>query len=176
MPRGRRRLTLALSAMAAVALLAMMAHTVLSTTLRTVADDPVYGTYEIVESWYLPIIGLVGLLAAHLQGEHIRVTALVDRFPQLDQRVISIARAATAALFCFFVAVFSFRQGLEDTAVGMTAGVTTIPIWPVLLMVPVAFFVLGCFYVADVVGRIRQERDPAEEPLGQQGEGAAELR
>lgn len=176
MLRGRRRLTLALSTMAAVILFAMMAHTVLSTLLRTFAGAPIYGTYEVVESWYLPIIGLVGLVAAHLQNEHIQVTALVERLSPRDRRVVGIVRAGVGALFCFFVAVFSFRQGLEDASVGTTAGVTTIPIWPVILLVPVAFFVLGCFYVAEVVTQLKGERGAKVELLAQQDEDAAEPR
>lgn len=171
----KRRLTIALSATAAVALICMMMHTVVNTLLRTLVSSPMYGTYEIVESWYLPIIGLVGMLAAHLQGEHIQVTALVDRLPWATQRAVRIVRTVAGALLCFFVTIFSLVRGFENTAIGMTAGVTTIPIWPVTLFVPVAFFVLGCFYISDIVADIRG-RGPAADLSTPQVDHATDTR
>lgn len=157
MDRRRRRLIITLSAIAAVTLIGMMLHTVVNTLLRTVANAPIYGTYEVVESWYLPLIGLVGILAAHLQGEHIQVTALVGTMARRDQKYLRAFRAALCALLCFFVAVSSFLRGLGDAEVGMTAGVTSIPIWPIILLVPAMFLALGCFYASDLIADLRGE-------------------
>lgn len=150
MRQSRRRLTIALSTVGGIALGFMMFHTILSTVLRTVANNPIYGTYEMVESWYLPTIALVGLLAAHLQGEQIQVAALVERMPTRTQHPLKIAGAGLSAALCFFIAIFSLREGIADAAMGMTAGVTTIIIWPFILLVPVAFGVLSWFYIADL--------------------------
>lgn len=150
MRQSRRRLTIALSTVGGIALGFTMLHTILSTVLRTVANSPIYGTYEVVESWYLPTIALVGLIAAHLQGEQIQVNAIVERLPTRARHSLKIAGAGVSAAFCFFIAFFSLRQGIEDADVGMTAGVTTIIIWPFILLVPVAFGVLGWFYIAEV--------------------------
>lgn len=150
MRRSSRRLTIVLSAVGAVALGCMMLHTILNSVLRTVGSSPIYGTYEIVESWYLPIIALGGLIAAQLQGEHIQVRALIERLPEGQQRSLEMIRAGGSATLCFIIAVFSLLGGLEDAAVGMTAGVTTIIIWPFILLVPVAFAALGSLYIADL--------------------------
>lgn len=150
MRQSRRRLTIALSTVGGIALGFTMFHTILSTLLRTVANNPIYGTYEVVESWYLPTIALVGLIAAHLQGEQIQVTALVERMSPRGQHSLRVAAAGLSGIFCLLIAISSLRQGIGDAAVGMTAGVTTIIIWPFILLVPVAFGVLGWFYIAEV--------------------------
>lgn len=138
-----------LSAVGAVALGCMMLHTILNSMLRTVGNNPIYGTYEVVESWYLPIIALGGLIAAQLQGEHIQVKVLIERLSEGQQRSLEMIRTGGSAILCFIIAVFSLLGGLEDAAVGMTAGVTTVIIWPFILLVPVAFSALGCLYIAD---------------------------
>ena len=63
----------------AAAVIVMMLHIVIHALTRSLFDAPIYGTNEIVEYWYLPIVALLGIPAAQLQKEHITVTMAIER-------------------------------------------------------------------------------------------------
>src|SRR5699024_579119 len=57
----------------AAEIIVMMVHIVVHALTRSLFDAPIYGTNEIVEYWYLPVVALLGIPAAQLQKEHITV-------------------------------------------------------------------------------------------------------
>lgn len=149
---------------ATVALVVMMVHIVLNVVLRVLFNRPIYGTFEIVEFWYLPINALLGLIAAQLMREHIQVTAFMDLVPAGQRRVLhAIAVGVTAAL-ALLVTVGSLMLGIDEAAHQTTAGVTDIPAWPLQLLVPVAFLLLGLLLFAPAVEPEEEGLDDAEFP------------
>ena len=124
-----------LSVLTAIAVVAMMLHVVAHALMRFFLNSPLYGTNEIVSYWYLPIVALLGIPAAHLQKEHITVVLLVENLGRKVQNVFM---------------VFGFREAMDKMSMGATAGVTDIVTWPVYFLVPLVFFVLAALYILDI--------------------------
>jgi TRAP-type C4-dicarboxylate transport system permease small subunit len=139
----------------ATAIIVMMLHIVTHAVARSVFNAPIYGTNEIVEYWYLPLVALLGIPAAQLQKEHITVTMAVDR-----------ARSATATVFKFFACIlgvlasaafawFGMMKALQTTAIRSTADVSEIITWPVYYLVPIVFVLLGLLFILEAVVIVR---------------------
>lgn len=145
----------ALSTLTVLALVAMMLHTVANAVSRRFFDAPLDGTNELVAYWYLPIIALVGFVAAHWRREHIRVSLVVDRLRLRNQVEYLVLSRVIGILLCVALSWFGLSEALRNLSVGMTAGVTSLVVWPVSFLVPVVFVLLGILFVADIVRAVR---------------------
>ncbi|MCT1433498.1 TRAP transporter small permease [Dietzia maris] len=155
-----------LAAIASVALVAMMLHVVAHGVWRHVFDAPFYGTNEIVAYWYMPVLVLVGLLAAQTRSEHISVTILVDSLAAKARTAMLVVGRVLGFLVSIGFAWYGLGEAVKKYEMGTTAGITTIPMWPITFLVPVVFVVLALLYVATPI------------PARPQGEGdtSAELK
>lgn len=135
----------------ASAIIVMMLHIVTHAVARSVFNTPIYGTNEIVEYWYLPIVALLGIPAAQLQKEHITVTLAVDRARPATAAVFRIFACLLGVLVSLAFAWFGLTETVENTAIGSTADVSAIITWPVYFLVPVVFVLLAVLYVLDAV-------------------------
>lgn len=139
-----------LSVLTAIAVVAMMLHVVAHALMRFFLNSPLYGTNEIVSYWYLPIVALLGIPAAHLQKEHITVVLLVENLGRKVQNVFLVFACLMGALVSIGFMVFGFREAMDKMSMGATAGVTDIVTWPVYFLVPLVFFVLAALYILDI--------------------------
>ncbi|GAA1847392.1 TRAP transporter small permease [Brevibacterium marinum] len=151
----------------AAAIIVMMVHIVVHALARSLFDAPIYGTNEIVEYWYLPIVALLGIPAGQLQKEHITVTMVVDRARSATAAVLKIFACILGALVSLAFAWFGLMKALENTAIGSTADVSAIITWPVYYLVPIVFVLLAVLYILDAVviartGRPDPDLDPGE--------------
>lgn len=153
----------ALAAVAAVVLIAMMLHTVANAVSRRFFSLPLDGTNELVAYWYLPVIALAGFVATHWRREHIRVSLVVDRLPLRNQIEYLVLNRVLGLLVCLGLAWYGLLKALENLEVGLTAGVSSIVVWPVSFVVPVVFVLLGALFVADIVQAVRGRQPRPEE-------------
>src|SRR5699024_7793184 len=121
----------------ATAIIVMMVHIVVHALARSLFDAPIYGTNEIVEYWYLPVVALLGIPAAQLQKEHITVTMVIERARPATASVFTIFACVLGALVSLAFAWFGLDKALENMAIGQTADVSDIITWPVYFLVPV---------------------------------------
>jgi TRAP-type C4-dicarboxylate transport system permease small subunit len=135
----------------ATAIIVMMLHIVTHALARSLFDAPIYGTNEIVEYWYLPIVALLGIPAAQLQKEHITVTMAIERARPATAAVFTIFACVLGALVCLAFAWFGLSKALDNMAIGSTADVSSIITWPVYFLVPIVFVLLAVLYVLDSV-------------------------
>lgn len=162
MTRFRTTLMRVVTVAASVVLIAMMLHTVVSALSRSLFNRPLFGTYETAEYWYLPLVSVFGLLAAHFAREHIQVTAFTGLLPRGLQASSRILMRILGALTCFAIGAATLVKGVEDARVGTTAGLTDIPSWPPLLVIPVAFLLYGMLLLLpDAPATKSPEPDPA---------------
>ena len=147
----------------AAAVIVMMLHIVTHALARSLFDAPIYGTNEIVEYWYLPIVALLGIPAAQLQKEHITVTMAVERAKLATAAVFTVFACILGALVSVAFAWFGLSKALENTAIGSTADVSDVITWPVYYLVPVVFVLLAVLYVLDVVAILRRRTEAGEE-------------
>jgi len=136
-----------LALIASLALLAMMIHVVAHGLRRHAFNAPFYGTNEIVAYWYMPVLVLVGLLAAQIRGEHISVTILVDSLASKARTAMLVMGRALGFLVSIGFAWYGLAEAVKKYDMGTTAGITTIPMWPITFLVPVVFVLLALLYV-----------------------------
>lgn len=153
------RLNQALSAITAVVLIVMMVHITLHALMRFFFSAPIYGTNEMVQFWYLPLVALLGIPAAQLQRQHITVTLATERMRFWSAAIFRIFAAVLGAIVSTLWAWFGFRKALDRMALGATAGVTDIVVWPIYFLVPAAFGLLAILYVVEMFA-IRNLADP----------------
>lgn len=157
------RLNKALSIITAVVLIVMMVHIVLHAVLRFSLSAPIYGTNEMVQYWYLPLVALLGIPAAQLQKQHITVTLATERMNFWNAAIFKISAALLGVVVSLLWAWFGFEEALQRMSIGATAGVTDITIWPVYFLVPLTFLLLAALYIVEMIA-IRHA-DALEKPL-----------
>lgn len=150
-----RGLSKGLTAVTAVSIIIMMLHIVLHALMRSFFNTPIYGTNEIVEYWYLPVVALLGIPAAQLQKEHITVNMVTERARNATAAVFTVFACTLGALVSLGFAWFGLLKALENTAIGSTADVSDVITWPVYFLIPAVFVLMAVLYVIDAVVIVR---------------------
>lgn len=164
-----------LSAGAVLATAVMMLHIIANAISRSLFNTPLPGTNELVGYWELPMVALLGLLAAQLRREHIEVSLFVDRFPRRTRVQFGIMASAVVALLSIAFTWFGFIKALDNMEIGLTGGVTTIPIWQVTFLVPIVFALITVLCVADIVDLARNGiNDEEDQNRATEAENGAE--
>ncbi|MGW0177550.1 TRAP transporter small permease [Rhodococcus sp. NPDC003322] len=136
------RLLLFIEVPAVIVLFVMMLHVTANALLRAFASSPIQNTLEITQYIYLPIIALLGFMAAQARGEHIVADLVTHYFPLRVRRwVLFVGYVLTAVVMLGF-AWYGLEDALHAREIGKTAGVSTVVSWPVQFLVPLSFGVL----------------------------------
>ena len=146
----------------AAAIIVMMLHIVTHALARSIFHTPLYGTNEVVEYWYLPIVALLGIPAAQLQKEHITVTMAIERAKPATAAVFTAFACVLGALVSVAFAWFGLTKALENTAIGSTADVSAVITWPVYYLVPIVFVLLAVLYILDAIAIVRRRNQVGE--------------
>jgi TRAP-type C4-dicarboxylate transport system permease small subunit len=160
----------------AAAVIVMMLHIVTHALARSLFDAPIYGTNEIVEYWYLPIVALLGIPAAQLQKEHITVTMAIERARPATASVFKIFGCILGSLVSLAFAWFGLTRALRNMAIGSTADVSSIITWPVYFLVPIVFVLLAVLYVLDAIVIARTGQPDPDMVTGEPAEHDLETR
>lgn len=163
MQKAAVRLNKLLSIIAAVVMILMMLHVVIHALSRYFLNSPVYGTNEIVQFWYLPIIALVGIIAAQIQKEHITVTLVLERVRPGTAKVFRVFANIVAVLLSIGFAWYGLEEAISSMALQQTAGATSIITWPTRFLVPVVFAILAIVFIVEIIALFRAER-PDQDP------------
>ncbi|MGO1849577.1 TRAP transporter small permease, partial [Microbacterium sp.] len=133
----------------------MMVHITANAVMRQLLREPLPSTNEIVGYWELPLVALLGLLAAQLRRDHIEVSLFVSRLPRQTRTQFAILSSLLVASLSVGFAWFGLVKALEDMTLGVTAGVSYLPIWPVTIFVPIVFATLAVLCVMDIIELLR---------------------
>lgn len=156
--RHRPVLERAVEIPAVVVVFAMMLHVTANALSRSLLDHPLEHTLEIVQYWYLPIIALLGFVAAQARGQHIAADLVYEKLPPVAQGPMLAVLYGVSALVCAAFARYSWPEALDARRLGQTAGVTDLPSWPVYFLVPLVFAILAVqLAVAAVAAVVRPE-------------------
>ncbi|MGW5382215.1 TRAP transporter small permease [Nocardia sp. NPDC003963] len=137
------RLRLLIEVPAVIVLFVMMLHVTANALLRAFASSPIQNTLEITQYIYLPIIALLGFMAAQSRGEHIVADLVTHYFPRRVRRAVLATGYVAALIVMAGFARYGLAEALHARDIGQTAGVSTVVSWPVLFLVPIAFAVLA---------------------------------
>ncbi|OZC53134.1 TRAP transporter small permease [Rhodococcus sp. RS1C4] len=145
-PVGNRLFTL-VEIPAVVGLLAMMVHTVANAFSRTVFGEPITGTLERVQYWYMPLVVLLGFVIAMHRGEHVWADMFYTRFPAAAKRYVAAGSSIVCAAVCLVTVAYSFDHAQHNRDIELTAGLTDIAAWPLTYLVPITFALFAVQYV-----------------------------
>ncbi|WP_280462236.1 TRAP transporter small permease [Nocardia carnea] len=157
------RLRLLIEVPAVIVLFVMMIHVTANALLRAFASSPIQNTLEITQYIYLPIIALLGFMAAQARGEHIVADLVTHYFPRPARRAVLSGGYVLALIVTAGFAWFGLEEALHARDIGQTAGVSTLVSWPVLFLVPVAFAVLTVQFGFAAVRALRGAEDETED-------------
>lgn len=132
---------------AVVGLVVMMVHTVANALSRTIFGEPIGGTLERVQYWYMPLIVLFGFVIAMQRGEHVWADMFFSRFPRASKRYVASSASMICAAVCLLTTIYSFGHAQHNRKIELTAGLTDIAAWPLTYLVPLAFGAFGVQYL-----------------------------
>lgn len=141
---------------AIIALFAMMLQVTYNALARYLFSSPLAGTLEMTQFWYMPVISLIGFVAAQARREHIHADLIFNMFPEIAKRISLVLGYALAALASLGFAWYGLEEANKAFDIQLTAGYTTsIPVWPVTYLVPIAFTILAIQMIAAAVSASR---------------------
>lgn len=146
---------------AGLALLTMIIITVLSVVGRYfLQQDIVPGAYNMVERVAFPLIVFWAMPMAYREGTFPRFDMLVNALPagvrRVVQVVVGMVELLVYAVVMWYVLRFTWQSILDDRT--MQIGSDFWPIWPVLVMMPLAFLLMMLEMIRLVWGNMRGKR------------------
>lgn len=133
------RLLLLIEVPAVIVTFVMMVHIAANALLRSLGGSPINHTLELTQYWYVPIIALLGFVAAQARNEHITADLIFDKLPPVTRPwVLGIGYIITAVVMAGF-AWYGWGEAQHSAKIGKTAGVSTLISWPVMFLVPLVF-------------------------------------
>jgi C4-dicarboxylate transporter, DctQ subunit len=97
------------------------------------------------------MITFAGISYAARHGRHIRMSAIYDALPAKARKVLMIVIGVTTAVFMFGLAWYSFQYILTQYGRGRVLSSLQIPVWLILVWVPVGFFMTGLQYALTAI-------------------------
>lgn len=155
----RRGIDLLLDVPTTLAIFAMMIHITANALFRSLANQPLAQTLEIVQYWYLPVVALLGFVTAQHRNEHITAGLIYEKLPRVVQRFVHLSTLVACCLVSFGFAWHGWGEAVSALEVNMTAGPSEVIIWPVYFLVPLAF---ACLTLQFAVVAIRAFRGTEE--------------
>src|SRR5699024_8372279 len=144
-----RRLDRVLAWLAGLGILFMTVLALANALGRTWFQTPVYGANELVSTWFLPTLILLAIPSAQVWKEHINVTFALETLGPASMRWLNLLGYSLSAAVSGACAWWGLQRPLEQMAVGETAGITSIPVWPAYFMVPLGFGIAMIIFAID---------------------------
>lgn len=155
-PTFTDRVTRVLGIVGALAIFAILIHTLANVAMRFLFNAPIPNAIEIISYWYMLILAYVGFVLAKLAKQTMDAPIIFDSLTWGNRRVLVVFSNALATAFCAVTAYFTLTgDALPASQINKMAGASTLPVWPVLFIVPVVFAVLAVLYAVDTVQAVR---------------------
>ncbi|MCW4355936.1 TRAP transporter small permease [Hoyosella sp. YIM 151337] len=154
-----RLVNTAIQAIAVIAVVAIMLHTVANALMRYALAEPITGTQEFVQYWYMPLAVLLGIYLAQRGRDHIEARLIFDRLPLRVQLEAQIFGQVLAIALASAFTVFGMNAAIDAYMVGQTGGASGIVTWPVYFVVPLAFALFALQLMLDLV-MVMRSRNP----------------
>lgn len=139
------------SGIAALGLLAMIVVTVVNALGRTWLGSPIDAATEMTAQWFLPLVVLLAIPGAQVHKEHYTVSIVTER---LGRRSLALTKGlgyAGSTAVCCIIAWFGYLEAIEQTELGATAGITSLPVFPFYFLVPIGFAFAAFVFACDTV-------------------------
>lgn len=134
----------------AVGVLLMALNTVSNVIGRFIFQNSIFFSEELNRILII-LITFAGISYAARQGRHIRMSAIFDVLPVKPRKLLMIIIALVTAVFMFGLAWYSFQYILTQAGRGRVLSSLQIPVWMILVWVPIGFFMTGLQYVLTAI-------------------------
>ena len=158
-----RRISMGLTMIAGVALLLMMAQTVIDILMKNFFGAPIEGNLEIMSVYHMVAIVFLPLAIVELKHEHINVDLLVRIFPSGLRRVTDTVGYLVSAVFFGMLTYQTWIDALKSFRIDeilMTSILITI--WPAKFSLPIGF---AAVMLACLLHTLRAATDPSFDPV-----------
>ena len=146
---------LAIEVPAVAVAFAMMVQITANAVMRTYFDSPIEYTLETVQYWYMPVLALLGFMAAQRRGQHIAADLIFSRLPQVSRRPVMATLHLAGAVVTAGLAYYGWTEAVEAFEIRKHAGISPLPAWPVYFLVPVTFVVMTVQFVRAAIDTVR---------------------
>ena len=138
------------SVLLAAGVLLMGANTIANVVGRFVFQESIFFSEELNRILII-LITFAGISYAARQGRHIRMTAIFDTLPPGPRKVLMIVIALVTATFMLGLAWYSLQYIITQAGRGRVLPSLQIPVWIILVWVPVGFFMTGLQYLLTAI-------------------------
>ena len=138
------------SVMLATGVLLMAANTIANVVGRFVFQNSIFFSEELNRILII-LITFAGISYAARQGRHIRMSAIFDALPFRLRKPLMILIALVTAVFMLGLAWYSFQYILTQAGRGRVLPSLQIPVWIILVWVPIGFFMTGLQYILTAI-------------------------
>lgn len=138
------------SILLAIGVLLMATNTISNVVGRFVFQSSIFFSEELNRILII-LITFAGISYAARQGRHIRMSAIFDALPTKVRKVMMVVIALVTAVFMLGLAWYSAQYILTQASRGRVLPSLQIPVWIILVWVPVGFFMTGLQYLLTAI-------------------------
>lgn len=135
---------------------ATMLLVVINILLRTVANRPIQGVYEVV-GFITAVVIAFGLAWCAVQKGHIAIEFIVEKLPVKAQSVIHVSSGFAIMLLLLFISYQVFHHGFKVIASGEVSATAQIPFYPFIFLVALGFLLLFLVELVNVLKGVVQK-------------------
>lgn len=135
---------------------AIMLLVVINILLRTVANRPIQGVYEVV-GFITAVVIAFGLAWCAVQKGHIAIEFIVEKLPVKAQSVIHVSSGFAIMLLLLFISYRVFHHGFKVIASGEVSATAQIPFYPFIFLVALGFLLLFLVELVNVLKGVVQK-------------------
>lgn len=151
-----------------VTLFIMMIWIFLDVMLRFVFNSPIQGTIEITGEYLMVLLVYLAISSTQKYDEHIKVTILLDRFPEMAKKITKFITNILGAILFVYIAVFNFQSGLDYMEQNIrSAGVLNYPLAPALFIISIGLFMITLRLVLECISILFPKALQMKEPVGE---------
>ncbi|WP_093115399.1 TRAP transporter small permease [Salinihabitans flavidus] len=139
----------------AAGVLLMACNTIANVVGRFVFQSSLFFSEELNRVLII-LITFAGISYAARQGRHIRMSAIYDTLPSKPRKLLMIVISLVTAVFMLGLAWYSLQYMLTQAGRGRVLPSLQIPVWIILVWVPVGFFMTGLQYLLTAIKNMIQ--------------------
>ncbi len=137
-------------------IVATMLLVVVNILLRSVANSPIQGVYEIV-GFLTAVVIAFGLAWCAMQKSHIAIEFIVEKLPRKVQNIIHLISSFVIMVLLLFISYRLFHHGFKVIASGEVSATAQIPFFPFIFMVALGFLMLFLVELVNMVKGVVQK-------------------
>jgi TRAP-type C4-dicarboxylate transport system permease small subunit len=122
---------------------------------------PIYGTFEIATFMTAGVIAF-GLAFCGMNGAHITVYFLTDKFPPKFRKVVLVTNSFLSIFICIIIGVRCWSYAADAQAKGEVTSALYLPTYPIIYILSISFIILALAFLVEFITRLKGYESNAE--------------